>query len=904
VSAAGKLEPWLRAVAPRPELRDGRSFNPDEFAIALEQVVGGTAPSDYLQPEQFFSRTYLTAAMHEQIGIVLRRLAGRTEGAPPVLSFITGFGGGKTHTLTALWHLARGGADALRLPGVAELVAREALATVPAARVGVFVGNAWDPHGTHLTPWLDLAWQLAGNAGVSALGGAMRTSPPGTAALLRLFTMVDAPILILMDEVLNFINRHRVLAEPFYAFLDNLMRAATGIRGVAVVLSLPQHASEMTQFEQDWQDRITKTVKRVARDLVGNDEAELSEIVRRRLFAQVGEPSIRTSVARLYADWCFERRAQLPAHWMSVDPTLTERRVRDVLRDRFAACYPFHPATLSVFQRKFRALPQYQQTRGMLGILAQWLSCHYGGSGTPVPGEALITLGSAPLGDRGFRAALLGQLGAPRLDPAILADLVADNSHAHALDADSAGPLHDIHRRVGTAILFECAGSRIDQAASLPELRFALGAPGLDTTSVDTAAAALAARAFFVRQVGADGYAIGSRAKLSKLVAEKCASLDADRDLLPEARRLVRQIFEAGRPLPVIAFPDDAASVRDAPHLSLLVADPTLPWDGSADLRQFIAAWTYRRGAEPRRFPAALLWCLCQPDGSLLKRVETALAWRAVRQDLGAGLLADDTDQGEIRSIDASIRAAEQDAKDAVWASYRFLAFADRQEASGLRVIDLGAGHSSSRETVGSRALAALRSHGLLSDDVGAGYVARKWPPSLAAAGAWPLSGLRQSFLDGSLIRLLDADAALRSRVIEWVETGAFGLASCVGPDGSYQTVWFRQLLPASAISFDAELYLLKPDVAAGLLDRPACDAAQPAEEQPTTITISGDLPADQWNRLGARLIPKLHAAGRLSASITLVCQIDAVPAPGLTKDLRQILAELDLAGLIMGTKH
>src|SRR5271156_5515602 len=148
------MEPWYRATTPRREVREGRSFNPDEFAIALEQVVAGTAPIDYRDPGQFFARTYFTAAMREQIGMVLRRLAGETEGAPPVLSFITQFGGGKTHTLTALWHLAGIGQEASRLDGVTDPLARERLPAVPRAKLGVFVGNAWDPGGVRQTPWL------------------------------------------------------------------------------------------------------------------------------------------------------------------------------------------------------------------------------------------------------------------------------------------------------------------------------------------------------------------------------------------------------------------------------------------------------------------------------------------------------------------------------------------------------------------------------------------------------------------------------------------------------------------------------------------------------------------------------------------------------------------------------
>ena len=118
------MDPWYRVVTPRSEVREGRSFNPDEFAIDLDQVVNGTAPDDYRDPEQFFSRTFLTQALTEHTGTVLRRLSGRTESAAPVLSLVTQFGGGKTHTLTALYHLARAGHGADSLTGVQDLLAR------------------------------------------------------------------------------------------------------------------------------------------------------------------------------------------------------------------------------------------------------------------------------------------------------------------------------------------------------------------------------------------------------------------------------------------------------------------------------------------------------------------------------------------------------------------------------------------------------------------------------------------------------------------------------------------------------------------------------------------------------------------------------------------------------------
>jgi hypothetical protein len=329
------------------------------------------------------------------------------------------------------------------------------------------------------------------------------------------------------------------------------------------------------------------------------------------------------------------------------------------------------------------------------------------------------------------------------------------------------------------------------------------------------------------------------------VVAEKRASLDAERDVLPEARRIVRQAFEAGSPLPTATFPADGAAVRDQPRLSLVIADPSMEWDGSAQMRELVVKWTYRCGNETRLFPAALIWCLRRPGPALLERVETALAWRAVRQDLAAALLADDTDPDEVRSIDASIRHAEADAKDAVWATYTFLAFADRQAPGRLRVLDLGAGHSSSRETLAGRAIAALKTEGLLNENVGASYIDRKWPAALAASGAWPLSGLRQSFLDGSLTRLLDLDRVLRSRIAEWVERGEFGLAAGGHAGGQWSRIWFRELVPPEAIAFNANMCLLRRHVAEASRPESAAPSGPPSPSNGSvTLRITGSAEA------------------------------------------------------------
>jgi len=214
------MEPWYKVATPRKEVREGRSFNPDEFAIHLEQVIAKTAPEDYREPKQFFARTCFTRALREHAGMVLRRLSGETVNTAPVMTLITQFGGGKTHTLTALYHLVTRGSKAAEYPGVDELISEAGIGSIPQAKVAAFVGNAWDPQEGRETPWIDIAWQLAGEKGVKELGAAAKTTPPGTEALTRIFKAANAPVLLLFDEVLNFLNRHRGMADKFHAFIQ------------------------------------------------------------------------------------------------------------------------------------------------------------------------------------------------------------------------------------------------------------------------------------------------------------------------------------------------------------------------------------------------------------------------------------------------------------------------------------------------------------------------------------------------------------------------------------------------------------------------------------------------------------------------------------------------------------
>ena len=267
---------------------------------------------------------------------------------------------------------------------------------------------------------------------------------------------------------------------------------------------------------------------------------------------------------------------------------------------------------------------------------------------------------------------------------------------------------------------------------------------------------------------------------------------------------------------------------------------------------------------------------------------------------------------------------AEAAAQDEVWAGYRFVALADAQGPAGLKTLDLGADHASASETLSARVIGTLKAEAVLNESVGAGYLDRNWPPAHREAGAWPLAGLRQSFLDGSLTRLVDPDAVLRRKIVEFVESGAFGLASGAAKSGGYARLWYRGPVGADEVTFDAAVFLLtraaaerfrerdaplQPDTPpASRIDpssrpatppKPEVASASTDAEPKTTLRLAGRVPSEVWNRLGTRILPKLRAGDGLSVGVEFSVRLDTRLARIVEANLHRILDDLDLAARV-----
>jgi hypothetical protein len=215
--------------------------------------------------------------------------------------------------------------------------------------------------------------------------------------------------------------------------------------------------------------------------------------------------------------------------------------------------------------------------------------------------------------------------------------------------------------------------------------------------------------------------------------------------------------------------------------------------------------------------------------------------------------------------------------------------------------------------------VAALKAEGLLNESVGAGYLERNWPTALKEGGAWPLKGCRQSFLDGSLTRLLDPEEVLRRQIPDFVDKGDFGLGSGPKSDGGFDHVWWKEIVGSEEVAFDDNTFLLTRSRADALkagtppktstapaeqprnliLEPPVAPPPSPigqATEQLVRLVLRGAIPPEQWNKLGTKLIPKLRTSGQsLSLVVEASLDVSAKDLRQIESDLRQALRDLGL---------
>lgn len=812
------LKPWYTVVAPREDLRQQKPLDAAEFAVHLDQVRDGRAPSVYQNPDEFFDRTYLTRKLLELGVEVVRRLSGEINEASAVFNLATQFGGGKTHALTMLYHLAEHGQDAHRWRGVSRIVDEAHVPYVPKAATAVFVGQQFDSlrgrggkDGTPFrrTPWGEIAYQLGGEEAfaVVAQHDAEGIAPGGDA--IRDLLPSDRPCLILIDELVNYISRHRKsgLSAQLYNFMQNLSEEARSQRNVVLAVSIPASELEMTaEDEHDYQS-LKKLLDRLGKPVIISSEHETSEIIRRRLFEWQGLNKDAEKTIAAYAAWISENGSHL-----------SEQYNVDVAREAFEATYPFHPTVLSVFERKWQALPRFQRTRGVLQLLARWVSKAYHEGYANRQGDPLIDLGTAPLEDSDFRAAVYEQLGEGRLEAAITTDIAGRfNSHAISLDSEAQETLKKarLHRKVATTVFFESNGGQTRIEASVPEIRFAAGFPGLDIGNIETALDTLSQTCHYL-SVERSRYRFSLRPNLIKMHSDYRANI-AELRVTERVQQEIQRAFdrskaqaelEMGSVINVVLLPDDSNSIPNIPELTLVVLDPSYSINDQ-QTAQMVERMTWEYGTSSRTFKNALIWCIADDATILRDNAKKTLAWEDIRDEIEEIPYADDTpDDAQRRQMREYLKKSASDLREAVWRTYRNVVLLNKD--GSLSVVNLGLVHSSSATTIINLVINRLQQQGDIETTVGFNFLIRNWPPAFQE---WDIRSVRNAFFASPQFPRLLKPEAIRETIARGVSEGYLAYVSRL-QNNRYTEFKYKQQLNSYDVEISDEMCIITSETA------------------------------------------------------------------------------------------
>ena len=912
------IKPWYKVVNPREDLREGRPIDASEFAVHLDHVRNGRAPSVYQNPEEFFERTFLTKNLTDLAVQSVRRLNGVKVETSSIFNLATQFGGGKTHALTLLYHLARTGDEAKKWKGVEYILGEAGVTGIPKAATAVFVGTEFDSlagrggdDGTSKrnTPWGEIAFQLAGEAGLSLVAEHEKQGvAPGGDVISKLIPE-DQPTLILLDELMNYVNRSRRsgLSSQLYTFLHNLTEVAPARDNLVLAVSIPASELEMTAEDQSDFDRFKKLLDRRGKAIVMSAETESSEIIRRRLFEWHGLPADALKTITSYETWLQTNRHQIP-DWFPVDRA----------RDEFKASYPFHPSVLSVFERKWQGLPRFQQTRGVLRLLALWVSSAYTKGYKGAHKDPLISLGTAPVENPLFRAAMFEQLGESRLEPAVTTD-IAGKEHAHAtrLDAEATKEIKKarLHRKVATTVFFESNGGQQRGEATVPEVRLAVAAPELDIGNVEHCLEALADTCYYLA-TERNKYRFSFQPNLNKLLADRRATITIA--LIEErVKEEIQEVFRKGPRLERVCFPQKSGDIPDRASLTLVI--------GSTDLSarepgtaKFLSELTTQSGSSSRTFKSALIWCVADSDTRLKEEGRKLLAWKDIQTETATLKL----DDAKARQLSENVKKAERDLRETVWRTYKnvFLLAED----NSFRRIDLGLVHSSAAPSLVDLILTRLKEEDIVVEGVSPNFLTRYWPPALPE---WSTKSVRDAFYASPKFpRLLDPDA-LKRTISRGLDTGVLAYANRAA-DGGFNPFYYKKSLAAADIEFDDNVFVLGQQRAEEYLAAKAAELEPPPEPPPPPpprppdtlrpddpppknpppeppepppveevagFAWTGDVPAQKWMNFYTKVLTRFVTAGGLKLKLTFEVQPDGGVGANKLEEAQVALRELGL---------
>lgn len=807
------LKPWREVAVPHDDVLRG-TFQEAEFAADLVSVHEGRAYPEYGNPEMFFQRTFITEGMRLLLQSVLRRLTGH--GGDPVIQLQTAFGGGKTHTLLAVYHLARGQVSPQTLQGIPPILDSAGVTDLAPARVAVIDGNQFSPGQVRprgdqsiSTMWGDLAWQLGQNEGYLMVKDADTSGTSPGKELLRSLLEKYAPCVVLIDELVAYIRQFdgsQKLSGGTYdsnlSFIQALTEAVKGVKNAVILASLPESEREAGSSRgvealralEHYFGRVQALWKPVSSE-------EAFEIVRRRLFKVIPDPATVESVCRAFSDFYTSHGNDFP------DRTLDRQYY-----DRLCRAYPIHPELFDRLYDDWASLDNFQRTRGVLKLLAKVIHRLWKDHNL----DPMILPGALPLYDPNTRNELLYYLP-PGWTPVLERDIDGDRSEPTELESkETYFGAHQACRRVTRTIFLGSPPSSSNARSNglqLAQVLLGTTLPGQPVSVYRDALARLVDRLHFLNSSNGR-YWFDTRPNLRREMEDRKRRFDEREAVVPYLRReLEASVKPEAFLVHVFRSSND---IPDDLNLRLVVLGPDDYYTASGPSRAHQKAEEILnyRGNQPRTRRNRLIFLATEFEAvnRLRDQIRTILAWESITEDIK--LMRLNLDQFQAHQAREQLDNATKTFKLSLRHSYQHLLVPYQDAEESLSVTKWEVYSIDTDTPKFSEALFhTLKDAGVLVADWAPIHLHDElrrwfWKPGQAEMNAYEFWEKSCSYL--FLTRLSHVDVLKKAITSGLCDPPFFGIAKGKS-NGDYLGFSFDRSVP---LALDRDLILIEPGVA------------------------------------------------------------------------------------------
>lgn len=725
VQQSGDLQPWFRVVTPHMDIRQGR-LDESVFAANLAEVALNTGREIYNNPVVFFSKTFFTAGLKSIAKTVINGLNGNEDAENRVISLQTGFGGGKTHTLISLYHLCKWGKQSIQSQYTQELLAYTGNPTFDSANIAVFTNTTNDPANGRTTSdnfhintiWGELAYQLGGAKAYEII----RKNDEQLIAPAGLFKTVlehCTPALILIDELADYcvkasarITGNSSLADQTISFIQELTEAVAATNNCVAVITLPASPQEVgnTPEAQSILNSLQKRVSRVGADTQPVADDEIYEVIRRRLFEDIGSPQMIEAVSSKYLELYQSSWTELPSNANKME-----------YKQRLLKAYPFHPELIDIFRVRWASHHDFQRTRGALRLLAAIVSDLWKRQQTLPGANLLIHSGEVNFANLDAMSGQLKRLYGNGYDAVITADVAGSTSNAFKIDVEKKEyGQWNLTKSIASVILMNSFGNEgSNKGISVPEIKLQLLTPGgFNHNSINGSLDELENDAYYLyyAQSGGNGkrYWFHTKPNINILINQaksdiKVESIEAE---------IIKKIKEKERNIQLFnTLIDPSEDIPEQQKATLLILSPKYFLVGKSLSKQanaIIEKLSTKKGNSERIYRNTLLFLLCSEVGisKLNADVRDYLACQKIYSEYQGQLEYDQKQEVRKRMEDA-----EKQAIGSLAASYSVLA--KYSVKNGIELLTIKQFKDTFENQVNSNVIGTLKEEEWLLESVG-----------------------------------------------------------------------------------------------------------------------------------------------------------------------------------------